>query len=947
MTLYTKKNIFLSVGFIVVFLTIIISTPAHSFEHPAYLIKAKIDNNEKTISAFQTVTFTNNSKEDIYELYFHIYPNRKFTEKEKEIYLRYAGLFKINPYPDGFKPHEFTIQSVTSKSKQLNYFIEGEDETLLKISLDEALNPGESIKVSIDFTLELMQSYGRLGWHNNIIALSRWYPILSVYDENGWNKSPYYPFHRPFYSDAATYDIELEVDQNQVVVHSGLLEKEEKRNVHKKTLFIKSKIPIRDFAVAMSSDYKVYEKAFDKITIKSFYLSGNREHAQRALESAHDMMKYYTDKFIPYPYEVFNIVPVYLGYGGEQMSNMMFVDTRAYQLPGILDRYFDFLIAHEAGHQWFYNIIGIDEFNEMWLEEGVTSYFLSNYLEEKYGKDGKFFVFPQWAQGAYKFLPEFTFRRARESRYQMLTRIGYDNPTVGKLSSFREPSSIFATTYGKGSRVISMLRDILGEEKFDNVFERIFQEYQFRNIKVRDFISICNEEYGKDLGWFFKQWLYEIKFLDIAVNKVKDHEIWISHKGGIIMPAEVKIEYDDGSYRIVNWDQRIDGNKISDDGLKPIKRVHVDPEQKLLELDRTNNTWPRHINVKVIPLYHGLFDIPALMPDESYNLILGPEFENSGVGVKASFQKPFDQNFYVATDWEFGEDIIHSRVGYQISNLFKSQTALGFEISNRTDHDDGEEDLVSGKVFLRRELWPVQYGLSDVNDHITLYVIRNQSLNKSLLFGGSENNRNVSYLRASEAIVGSKVHFERSSSYPDPNRGYRIDALIENSGHFLGATQHFQRAEIDTSFYKSVTKQSKIALRLKYGWGQPNDKNLFQLGGINGLRGYDRKDIRGANALLGSVEFRFPIKKFHNAGFLDNIFSLDSLSGVGFFDAGQSWFSDFDESTLKKNAGFGLRTAVNIGSYFEKIILRADVAWAINDSAEDDPHFWFGVGHAF
>jgi hypothetical protein len=486
---------------------------------------------------------------------------------------------------------------------------------------------------------------------------------------------------------------------------------------------------------------------------------------------------------------------------------------------------------------------------------------------------------------------------------------------------------------------------VVGDEVFDQSFARIFREYQFKNLSVADFKRICEEESQKDLTWFFKEWLESVSYLDAAVAGVQGSKIHLVNKGDVHMPVDVWVEFADGSTKDLVWDGRNKEETLDVQETKRVKKVVLDANQTLLELDRTNNSWPRNLLIKPVPLYLGLYDIPLFLPDNSYNLIGGPHFAEGGLGGKISFQKPFDYNFYASSVYEFSEGLQHSQLGYEFNNLFHSQTALGFQLNNRTDHD-GDEDLVSGKVFLRKELWPVQYGLSSINDHVTLYVLRNQELDKTLLLGGTEDNRNLSYLKKEEAILGTTLHLERSSPYPDPRQGYRADVTYENSGHFMGATQHFNRAEIDTSLYVPVTLKSQVGLRFKYGWGAPEERMLYQLGGMEGLRGYDRKEIRGSNVLLGSFEYRFPIKKNLNWKFFDNLFSLDSIGGVVFFDGGQAWFEDFDESILKKDAGAGLRLTMNVGSFLEKVILRADIAQAINEE-DEDPHFWFGVNHVF
>lgn len=931
--------------FILMVLTAAVLSAQNVWSEPRYEIKALVDTHNKMIKASQDVTFTNESSTDLNELYFHVYANRVYTQKEKATLLQYGGFFKVNPFPEGIQFSSFKLFSVQNGDQNLSYEWQGDDKTILKVVLEQPLKSGQNITVSMDYAVIIPHTYGRFGWHDRIFTLSRWYPILSVYNEKGWNNYLSYPFHRPFFSDAAVYKIALTTPANETVIHSGNLISEDKNSDGTKTLNIDSKLPIREFSLAMSPSYKFLEEKLGAVTLRSYYLPGREGRARLALESAKDIFENYGKQFGTYPYDTFSIVPVHLGYGGEQMSNLIYVDTRVYDLPHFLNRYFDFLIAHETGHQWFYNLVGTDEYNEMWLEEGVHSYFIAEHLKKKYGPNAKTLEIPHWAKHAEIFIPELTFERSRDYRYKLLSRIGLDHAVAGPLASFNEPSSIFAITYGKGSRIVGMLRHYMGDDAFEKAFRRIFDEYKYKNLSIAEFKKICEDESTRDLKFFFDQWLYTDKYFDVAVKRVQGRQITLINRGEVVSPVDVRVRYRDGTEELLKDKSiaREDTLTVSKSG---IKDVLVDPHNELLDLDLVNNSWPRKLRIYPVPLYHGLYDIPLFLPDDSYNVVVGPELANGGIGGKVSVQKPYDQNFYAASDYEFSESILHTRVGYQINNVFHSQTAAGFEIANRTDYDNGDEDLVSGKAYIRKELWPVPYGLFSINDHISLYLIRNRGLNPTLLTGGSEDTRNVSYMKRNESIVGTSLHFERATPYPDPSRGYKIDTVMESSGHFLNATQYFNRASLDTSFYQPVTLNSKIALRLKYGWGSPNDKNLYELGGPDGLRGYDRKDVRGADAFLGSAEYRFPIKQNLKWQFFDNILGVESVSGVVFVDAGQSWYSSFEDSDLKKDAGLGLRVTMNIGSFLEKAIVRMDVAKPINET-EDDAHFWFGLNNAF
>ncbi|HOX55170.1 MAG TPA: hypothetical protein PLC32_06975, partial [Candidatus Omnitrophota bacterium] len=106
------------------------------------------------------------------------------------------------------------------------------------------------------------------------------------------------------------------------------------------------------------------------------------------------------------------------------------------------------------------------------------------------------------------------------------------------------------------------------------------------------------------------------------------------------------------------------------------------------------------------------------------------------------------------------------------------------------------------------------------------------------------------------------------------------------------------------------------------------------------------KTNRGSQIILSNLEYRFPLRDNLNLRLFDNVFNIDSLGGVLFFDCGQSWYNSFKDADLKKDAGLGLRLYVNLGSFLEKAIIRLDVAKAINEPKEDT-HVWLGLSQAF
>ncbi|MDP2938642.1 MAG: M1 family aminopeptidase [Candidatus Omnitrophota bacterium] len=936
-----------SVSFItlcIICIFIFLSTDfSFGFENPRYEIECSLDTNNHLLFAKEKVIFFNNSLEEVSEVFFHIYPHRQFTKEEKEFILRYAGYFKINPFAEGFQSGDLKIKSIKQGNLNLSYNFEGEDKTMLRVNLLKPLLPWQSLELTLDFDLEIPHSFGRFGWHKNIISLVRWYPILSVLDEEGWHNYPFYPFHQPYFSQASFYKLKLTLPKGEVVIHTGSLVKEINNQDTTKTILIETEFPARDFSLAISPDYKVFSLTQNGLKINSYYLEGDEFYAKKALEFSSQLIINYSKNFANYPYKEFNIAPVYLAYGGAQSSNLILIDTRAYKLPRILLRYFDFLISHETGHQWFYNIVGSDEYKEMWLDEGLNSYFILNYLEEKYGRDAFVMELPK----PFKYLiPNFSFRRARDFRYTYLAKNGLDRPILGELSSFQEPSSIFALTYGKGASIVGMLHSLVGDEIFSRIFKRYFKEFRFRNIKFKDFMRIANEESQEDLNWFFEEWLKTNKKCDYSIKEVKNNKIILQNLSSIEMPFETEINFSDGTSLIDYWDGQGRFREIKLNKASQVKEVRLDSKKKLLDIDRTNNYWPRKFFKKAVPIYHEIYEIPVFLPEDSYNFVFGPEVTKGGLGLKASLQKPFDNILFFSSDYDLNSNKINSTLGYELRHLLNKQIALGFELFKNKDLDGRIDDLDGGKLYLRRELWPASYGLTEINDHISFYIVRNRRFDGGVTTGGLEQIKNFSYLKNDEAILGTTFFINRSGPYFDPRLGYKLSATVENAEHFLGGKEYFWRQMLDWQLFKPFFKDTQIATRLKFGFGFPTDKNLYQLGGNEGLRGFDLKTIRGSQTMLGSLEYRFPLRKDLNCRLFDNIISFDELQGVLFFDAGKSWYSNFSAANFKKDAGLGLRLHLNLGSFFERIVLRLDVGRAI-DAPKEKAHVWIGINQAF
>lgn len=914
-----------------------------AFDDISYDITAQFEPQEKTIKATEVVTFKNNIGEPLREIYFRVYPNHKYSADEKKRLYFYASYFKINPYPEGFDRGAFQVSSIKVKGREepLAFAFEGEDQTIMKIELTEPLKDKEALTLEISFSLEIPHRLGRYGWHRNTFALNRWYPILSVRDKTGWHNNPDFLLHMPYVSEAAIYHLKLVMPLDYAVALGCDEINEEKVQEGRKIVRGSSSLPLRELTLAISKDYDVYDSVCDGIRIRSFYFKKDRGMAKQAAAFAKDAIRYYSKELGAYPYKQFCIAPVYLGYGGSQNAGIIFVDSRAYQMPKFLIRYFDFLISHETGHQWWYNLVGNDEYREIWLDEGFNSYWISQYLQEKYGVDGKILEMPKWME---YFIPNPEFRATRNYRYWFLAKKGLDQPIMTALSSFYEPSLIFTIAYGKGSAILDMLASYAGREKFSQIMRFYFQRYRFRVARVEDFIKICQEVLKENLGWFFDEWLYSSRLCDYAIERKKGTLV-LKRLGDVSMPVETKIEFQDGTSQVVSLDGKKKEEIIELPKDKKFKEAAADYGNSLFDIDRINNYLPRRVDKRIVPLYHGLYEIPLFIRDDAYSWITGPSFSQYGAGLKTSFQRPGSYIVYAASHYDLNSGSINSSTGFEQNNFLNRYMSWGTEFFNRDSRSEEEDDLKSYKVYLRTELG-LGYSLFEPSSHLTFYLLHDISLGRSGFLGSREEVRNLNYRQKRETIFGITYHLANAGAFPDPSLGYKLTVTEEVGGHLLGGDDAFLRGMLEFDKYIEITRGHKLAFRLKGGGSHPKDKYLFYLGSDRELRGYDYKDIKGSAILLGSLEYRFPLLNDIDARFPYNLFSLDQMQGVLFFDAGSAWYNRFNEAGFKKDIGLGLRFYFNVAGASERFALRLDVAYPL-DAEEKDTHIWVGINQAF
>lgn len=302
-------------------------------------------------------------------------------------------------------------------------------------------------------------------------------------------------------SDKASVEFIVFSPTHYKIISNGALLQEKvtgsKKMTHwKEDVAIPTKVMVigaADFAVArVDSSFRLPVTSW---TYKKDSAKGSFDYAL-----ADDIIKFFESYVGPYPYKKLANVQSKTIFGGMENANAIFYAENT--VTG--DRRSEALIAHEIAHQWFGNSATEKNFTHLWLSEGFATYLTHLYIEQKYGVDS----FQKRMDQDRKEIIAF----AKQSK----------QPVVDSLSDYMD--LLNANSYQKGGWVLHMLRQEVGNNTFKEIIKTYYHQYKFSNADTRDFQAVAEKVSGKDLKWFFDQWLYQpgVPVLDIKYKQEGD-----------------------------------------------------------------------------------------------------------------------------------------------------------------------------------------------------------------------------------------------------------------------------------------------------------------------------------------------------------------------------------------------------------------------------------------
>jgi len=293
---------------------------------------------------------------------------------------------------------------------------------------------------------------------------------------------------------ADSSDVWITCPQNLTAVSNGVLETVVVNPDNTKTFKWKSRYPIAQYLISLAvTDYELYTNYFrysttDSMIVTHYIYPENLNSYKANLDNTVRMLDVFSGKYGLYPF-------INEKYGHAEFS---WAGGMEHQTISSMGSFTEGIIAHELAHQWFGDKITCRDWENIWLNEGFATYSEGVYIEEVRGKT----AYDEFIRS--RMLDA---KRAKGSIY------------VQNVNSVNE---IFngSRSYAKGSIVLHMLRGVTGDSAFFRILRNYANDslFAYKTAVTEDFQRVAENVYGKQLGYFFSQWIYGENYPQYIIN---------------------------------------------------------------------------------------------------------------------------------------------------------------------------------------------------------------------------------------------------------------------------------------------------------------------------------------------------------------------------------------------------------------------------------------------
>ncbi len=542
--------------------------PDYYQQQADYKMDIELDDKNTRIYGEGTITYTNNSPDDLEFLWMQLDQNVRAKDSKSPLrdgsalpMAEQLGSFAKKYYSEPFDGG-FVIEYVKDGSgKALPYTI---NRTMMRIDIPEPLKSKEKLSFSIKWWYNIPEhtvDRARSGYEtfpkdgNRAYVIAQFFPRMAVYnDVEGWQNHQFWgsgEFALPF----GDYEVNITVPADHVLDATGTLQNrkevfskemmkryemaqksydkpvlivtqeeaeaaEKSFSEKKKTWKFKAE-NVRDYGFATSRKFiwdmqavKVGNR--DVMAVSMYPKEGNPLWEEYSTKAVAHTLKSYSSHTFDYPYP--KAISVHAKNQGMEYPMICWNYGRPNEDGSYSDQVkFGMIsvIIHEVGHNFFPMIVNSDERQWGWMDEGLDT-FMQYMAEQEFGE-----LYPE------AIAPNDKYPSRRGEPSKIVPYMSGDQSTIAPIMS--NPENVYQlgpNAYGKPATALNILREtVMGRELFDHAFKTYSHRWKFKHPTPEDFFRTMEDASAVDLDWYWRGWFYTTDYVDIGVKELKKYYV--------------------------------------------------------------------------------------------------------------------------------------------------------------------------------------------------------------------------------------------------------------------------------------------------------------------------------------------------------------------------------------------------------------------------------------
>lgn len=619
----------------------------------------------------QRLEYTNNSPDTLKKVFYHLYWNAFQPNSMMDNRSRVLGQKAINNRADwdgrvrdrilNLKEDEIGYQKILSLKMNgvaQKYTMQ---ETILEVTLAQPILPKSKVVFDMEFEAQVPLQVRRSGRDNPQTgvrySMSQWYPKMCEYDYEGWHPTPYVA--REFYGVWGDYEVNITIDKKYMIGGSGYLQNANQIGFGYEDAGVKVPQPsgatltwrfvapnVHDFMWAADPEYahltrtitngpvihviynrdadllrRTYEALADtekkKYNGADNYIKSFEEQWNRIADAAVTILPFIEKKFGAYPYKQYTFI-----HGGD--GGMEYPMGTLLVSPSIGTA------IHEWMHSWYQMMLGTNESEYAWMDEGFTSY-ASSLVNEYWqtvthsqatqtatGTGPRKKVLVDSLAGSNSYLGRANPHEDAYDGYFGLVASRLEEPLTTHADHFESNFAYSLASYSKGEVFLEQLGYVVGAQVRDKILIDYYNQWRFKHPNVNDFIRIAEKASDMKLDWYREYFVNTTKTIDYGIDSLWEEKgktkIRLKRIGNMPMPMDVLIQFKDGSKLMAYVPMYLMfGEKPVEDATVPrnvyepwkwthpqytfeinhkitdLKIIEIDPSMRLADVSRKNN----------------------------------------------------------------------------------------------------------------------------------------------------------------------------------------------------------------------------------------------------------------------------------------------------------------------------------------------------------------------